>query len=314
MRDYRKFIYLFIVIISFIIFNKLLDNRKSNVIEQLNILNVPEIESIKEEKNNIINNSKFMHISLDDFIEAFEDITNNSDIYNSIFENSTFSYLKMLHDNYGAVISCYTYYESDNKEFNLSQCTDKYKNEFEENSVWLKFSFHTLNSSKNYSNISGEETREDYYKVLSELLRITGSYKCIDTVIRLQNFVGNKESLEAIMKTDMGIQGVLGADDKRRSYYLDDYQNSYLYNYDYYVDEEGLDFFRTDLRIEFIDDIDKTLYELKKEDLYNKNDILIIFTHEWQLENNKVKDNLERVCEFGMDNGYKFEYPMYRIN
>ena len=35
--------------------------------------------------------------------------------------------------------------------FDISQCTDKYKKEFEENSNWLKFGFHALNTNSDYS-------------------------------------------------------------------------------------------------------------------------------------------------------------------
>lgn len=121
-----------VVCIAFIsIFTyKHINKAPSNTIEQLEILNVEENESIKASKEAIIDGDKFAHISLDDFIMAFEDITNNMDKYTSIFENDTFAYLKNLHDNYGAVISCYTYYESDDKKFNLSKCTDKFAEEY----------------------------------------------------------------------------------------------------------------------------------------------------------------------------------------
>ena len=281
-------------------------------VEQLEILDIDKNKDIEIIKEKIINKNKFIHVSLDDFISAFEDISKNENKYSSIFDNNTFSYLKMLNDKYGAVISCYTYYESDDKKFNLSQCTDKFAKEFEENSDWLKFGFHTYNGSKNYEKTTSEEAKSDYDKVLSELLRITGSRKCIDTVVRLQNFAGNEDSIQAMINAENGIEGVLGADDKRRSYYLDDEKNSYLYTYDYYEDN-NLEFFRTDLRMELIDDIDKSLAELNTNEL-EKKDILIIFTHEWQLPNEEIKEKLEKCCEFAKNNGYKFDYPMNRIN
>lgn len=283
-------------------------------VEQLEILDVSENQDIKSEKESIINNSKFMHVSLDDFILAFEDITKNESKYKSIFDNDTFSYLKDLHDKYGAVISCYSYYENDDASFNLSKCTNKFAKEFEENSDWLKFGFHTYNGSKNYEKTSSDETKSDYDKALTELLRITGSEKCIDKVVRLQNFAGNKESVQAMMNAENGIEGVLGADDKRRSYDLSDEDNSYLYRYDYYIDDSGLDFFKTDLRMELIDDIDKELDKVKNGSEYkNNNDILIVFTHEWQLPNDGIKEKLEKCCKFANDNEYVFDYPMNRI-
>ena len=285
----------------------------SNTIEQLEILNVEENERIKARKEAIIHDCKFAHISLDDFITAFEDISNNKDNYTSIFENDTFAYLKHLHENYGVVISGYTYYESNDKKFNLSKCTDKFAEEFKANSEWLKFGFHTLNGAKKYENTSSQEAKEDYDKVATELLRITGSEKCIDTVVRLQNFSGNEESVQAMIDTNYGIQGVLGADDKRRSYYLNDENNSYLYLYDYYYDN-NIDFFRTDLRMELIDNIDKTLENFYTDtEFKEKNEILIVFTHEWKLGEDSIKEKLEKTCRFAVENGYYFDFPMNRI-
>lgn len=292
---------------------KYINKARANTIEQLEILNVEENESIKANKEIIINDGKFAHISLDDFIAAFEDITKNSDIYTSIFENDTFAYLKNLHDNYGTVISCYTYYESDDKKFNLSKCTDKFAKEFEENSDWLKFGFHTYNGGKNYEKTSSNEAKNDYDKVLTQLLRITGSDKSIDRVIRLQNFAGNEESIQAMANTNNGIEGVLGADDKRRSYYLDDKENSYLYTHDFY-EINGLDFFRTDLRMELIDNIDETLEDFyTNTEFEDKNEILIAFTHEWKLGEEGIKEKLEKTCEFAIKNGYHFDFPMNKI-
>lgn len=85
-------------------------------------------------------------LSFDDTILIFEDIDNNN--YDSVFENSILNWYKELHDKYGVVISCYVYYED--KDFNLTQFSDKYKAEFIANSDWLRFGFHTLNAYKDY--------------------------------------------------------------------------------------------------------------------------------------------------------------------
>ncbi|MDD6796036.1 MAG: hypothetical protein PUE01_11610 [Clostridiaceae bacterium] len=255
-----------------------------------------------------------MHISLDDFILAFQDLTNNEDNYLSIFDNETFNYLKNLHDKYSVVVSCYCYYETDDKKFDLSQCTDKFSNEFKENSSWLKFGFHDYQGNKNYENANQEETKNDYDIVINELLRITGSEECIDKVVRLQNFAGSEEALSAMENTHNGIVGVLGADDKRRSYNLDDNENSYLYKYDFF-EKDNLDYFRTDLRLENIDNIDEALKNITtSSECDDKRDILIIFTHEWQLPNDGIKSKLEKCCQYSKDNGYVFDYPMNRIN
>lgn len=115
-----------------------------------------------------------------------------------------------------------------------------------------------------------------------------------------------------MVETNYGIQGVLGADYKRRSYYLNNENNSYLYLYDYY--DNNIDFFRTDLRMELIDNIDETLEDFYTNTVFEeKNKILIAFTHEWKLGEDGIKEKLEKTCEFAVKNEYDFDFPMNRI-
>lgn len=116
-------------------------------------------------------------LSFDDTILLFEDIKENN--YDSIFQNTTLKWYKELHDKYGVVISCYCYYENNN--FNLSQFPDKYKDEFKNNSDWLRFGFHTINGETDYQ--TGDIVG-DYVKTVQELERIVGE-DSIDNVIRL---------------------------------------------------------------------------------------------------------------------------------
>lgn len=149
-------------------------------------------------------------LSFDDTILIFEDIDNNN--YDSVFENSILNWYKELHDKYGVVISCYVYYED--KDFNLTQFSDKYKAEFIANSDWLRFGFHTLNAYKDYKD---GEIINDYTKVVKELERIVGS-QTIDNVIRLQMFKGSYEEIKKLSQlNEQPIKGLYTADDNRQS-------------------------------------------------------------------------------------------------
>lgn len=164
-------------------------------------------------------------LSFDDTILIFEDIDNNN--YDSVFENSILNWYKELHDKYGVVISCYVYYED--KDFNLTQFSDKYKAEFIANSDWLRFGFHTLNAYKDYKD---GEIINDYTKVVKELERIVGS-QTIDNVIRLQMFKGSYEEIKKLSQlNEQPIKGLYTADDNRQSYYLSNDDNYYIYNHD----------------------------------------------------------------------------------
>lgn len=58
------------------------------------------------------------------------------------------------------------------KKFDIANCTDKYKNEFEEISNWLRFGFHALNSKADYEKYESASIVNDYNKVLENLERI----------------------------------------------------------------------------------------------------------------------------------------------
>lgn len=259
-----------------------------------------------------VSGERYLHLSLDDVIIMFQDITDHKDKYTSIFQNSILKYLKGLHDKYGVVVSCYVFYEW-NGVFHLSDCTDQFQEEFRENSDWLRFGFHAYNAVTNYENSDKDTITEDYNKVIKELYRICGSYDCIDHVVRLQNFAGNYECIKAIRDTDHGITGLLTADDKRQNYYLDREINHFLYENDQYYDEENnLYFFSTDLRMEFIKSIKNKLKEFTSPVWDHQLDALIIFTHEWVLDA-RTRKNINKICKYAKEHGYQFLFPEDRI-
>lgn len=302
------------IIISLILLGIFIINNNKEI-EKIEILELPEDMELSNKKDEIVNYNKFAHVSIDDFIEAFRDITENEDVYESIFENKLFKSLKDLHEKYGVKISCYIYYRSDDKKFDLSMCTDKFSEEFKENSSWLKFGFHTRDAGRNYESLPGFIIKNDYDRITDELLRITGSEQCIDKVIRLQSFYGSHSAIKEIQETEIGIIGLLSADDTRRSYSLNDEDNSQLYLYDYFEDENNIKYFKTDIRLENIVNIKTTLQEIDIENNSETNQILTIFTHEWKIyEDDNILKLLNELCEKIASEGYEFDYPMNRIN
>ena len=231
----------------------------------------------------------------------FEDIAEKK--YESIFENNTLNWYKGLHEKYGVAISCYVYYEEG--DFNLSQFPSTYKDEFCQNSSWLRFGFHTINGETNYQ--SGDIT-SDYLKTIKELERIVG-LESIDNVVRLQMFQGSYDEIKELSELqDQPVRGLLTADDNRYSYYLSDDENTYIYNHDEYYDYlTDLYFFSTDFRIEYVDNINSKLKELKSDCWNNQTGDLVVFSHEWAL-NSENKEKIERVCKYAKNEGYRFEF------
>lgn len=172
-------------------------------------------------KKDVKTGQNIFNLSFDDSIIIFEDISGND--YNSIFDNQTLNWYRQLHRDYGVVISCYVYYEDG--EFNLSQVPDKYKDEFVKNSNWLRFGFHTLNGETDYK--KGKITN-DYIKTINQLKRIVGK-QSIDNVIRLQMFQGSYKEIKQLSQlVDEPVKGLLTADDKRQSYYLNKDNSKYI--------------------------------------------------------------------------------------
>ena len=273
-----------------------LGTKESNTDIDPDNKSLPRVQNYIEEQ---LVDDKIFHLSFDDVIQCFEDISENE--YDSLFENSTFAWMKNVHDKYGVVISCYVYYEKE--KFNLSQCTDKYRTEFANNSDWLRFGFHTINADTSY-----EEgiIIDDYNKTITELERIV-STQAIDNVIRLQSFKGSYDGMNELIRTaHEPVIGFLTADDKRKSYYLETEDNNYIYCHDV-LKKENCYFISTDLRVEYITDVNQKLKELSTDAWNNQLNYLEIFSHEWALSV-EVRENIEKICKYAAENGYKFQF------
>ena len=299
MKKYLK-IFISIIVFAIIIYLLIYNYIFFNTIQILG-------RRIKNEQQYIVLNekTKYVHLSIDDTIAIFEDLTENKDNYSSIFENKTLKFLRELNLKYGAVFSLYVFYEFQGMK--LPNMTDKFKEEFERNSNWLKFGFHAYNQEKDWKTIQQDEMKNDYSSVINELKRIVGE-NSITQIVRLDRFNITLENAKAISNIEYGITGLLGADSAdRENYYLNDEQSKMVHENEYYEDEDtNIYFFDTDLRIENMNDNMEEQLNSMSED----ND-LIIFTHEWKLNNN-IKEKINKICEWAVENGYVFSFPIER--
>ena len=123
-------------------------------------------------------------ISSDDNILFLRDINDNRDTYKSIFENPYLAVYKRAHDLYGAKVHLNLFYETDDMHtfnekgqyFNLSMMTDKFKSEFEQNSDWLRLSFHARSEfpPKPYEHTSAQRIKEDAQLINRQIIRFAG--------------------------------------------------------------------------------------------------------------------------------------------
>ena len=222
------------------------------------------------------NTFKHAHFSIDDFIYTFEDLSNNSEKYNTIFDNKLLKKLYQLHKKYNIKVTCYCYLE--NSSFNLKNTTKKFSNDFSANSDWLKFGYHGVNSTTTF-------TKNSYNDFCKSIIDITGTDSCISTTIRLDRFRATEDELINLKHSKFPILELLCSDDERLNYYLSIDENKKVNTDEIYV-KNDITFYKTDFRFDNIRNYKKLFRDNKYESE------LIFFTHERLLYPPKKRKNL----------------------
>jgi hypothetical protein len=178
---------------------------------------------------NYVNKYRF---SLDDNILFLKDISDHAATYKSIFENPYLAFLKEVHDTYGTKIHLNIYYQTEG--FNLSQMTDKFRNEWKANSGWLRLSFHALQNKPDnpYLNSGYDEVKKDCEMVKAEIRRFAGEEQ-FDYVTTLHWGAATLDGTRALR--DGGYTALAGyfnieAKESPVSYYLDMDKRRHLYD------------------------------------------------------------------------------------
>ena len=157
----------------------------------------------------------YYRFSIDDNIWFLRDINSNN--YSSIFENPYLGFFKNLHEKYGARFQFNIYYETEG--FDLSEMTDRYRDEWRENADWLRLSFHGRYDigEPPYMNSSYEEAFEDCQSVHREILRFAGE----DTLSYFTTILYCQASPEALRAFyDCGLRGLVGLFEDGRYCYV----------------------------------------------------------------------------------------------
>lgn len=229
--------------------------------------------------NNAVNSWR---LSVDDNIIFLYDINKNKDTYTSIFDNPYLAVYKKAHDMYGACVHLNLFYEFDEmndfskkrEHFDLSMMTDKFKDEWIENSSWLRLSFH---AKANHPDMPYKHTDRaliecDCEKVHREIIRFAGRQTLSD-VTTVHWGECTVEGIRAIRA--LGVKGAAGYfefnDDGSTlvSYFYPDDLVSYVGERDFWVDtQEDIIYGRIDLvlnlfKLEQIEPLLAEIYENK---------------------------------------------------
>ena len=270
---------------------------------------------------------KKYRVSSDDNIIFLQDITKNKDVYTSIFDNPYLAVYKKAHDLYGAKVHLNLFYEFHPEEknrfsdksreyFDLSMMTDKFKEEFQANSDWLKLAFHSLSEFPNapYENTTAEQITQDCVKICREIVRFAGA-ECISDSTTVHFGAVNREGVRALRA--LGFKSLTGyfrrAPDGRPlvAYYTDGALLDHIETRDFWYDtEEDMMYGRID-RV-----LNEGSFEQVMDDVKNaaqdphRGGFVSIMIHEQYFHSDYVRylpDFEERVlepCRYLYENGY----------
>lgn len=192
-------------------------------------------------------------LSIDDNIWFLRDIHHNEAKYRSIFDNPYLAFLKQVHDTYGTKIHLNLFYQTDG--FNLSQLSDRFKDEWKAQAGWLRLSFHALQEFPDmpYRTAPYDTVKEDCDLVMKEIRRFAGT-ELMGPVTTLHWGEATIEGSRALR--DAGYKGQLGyfnVDDDLPavSYYLDREQRRHIKRRFIWKDnKEGIVFIRSSIVID----------------------------------------------------------------
>lgn len=158
--------------------------------------------------------------TVDDNIKCLKDVSEN--VYDSVFDNVYFAMLKRLHEKFNIKIQLNLFFTDGN--FDLTMVSNRYKSEFENNSSWLKFSFHSKEQKpRPYEFSDYDEVYNDCIQTNKEIVRFAGENALAKTVT-LHYCLATNDGLKALK--DCNVLGLLGlyGDDKnlRKSYQNND--------------------------------------------------------------------------------------------
>ena len=231
------------------------------------------------------NSMKRYRFSTDDNILFLKDLALNASKYGSIFDNEYLAFWKEMHGKYGTKIQFNIYYQTEG--FNLSQMPEKYKSEWQENSDWIRLTFHALqNDPPNpYITASYQLMLHDFSLVTGEIERFAGR-RLLSPFTTVHWGEATLDACRALR--DNGIKGLAGyflvdpsIGKPIVSYYLNDDRTKYLNEHDYWKDtKEGLFFIKHDLVINLLEpgDIAPTLDSIASNP--HRSDLMEVMIHE----------------------------------
>lgn len=256
------------------------------------------------------------HYSISDALRVLQEIESKG--YENIFEHQLFGFLKHLHESYGTKVTLFLFYKD--ASFDLTSMSEKYKEEFIENSDWLRFGFHAIDGrSYPYAKSGYVKAKRDYLKIKNEVVRYAGE-ESWSNVVRSGYCSGSNEAVAAwrdcgvsLLLTCRPITGLYyfgGGDswlgilwDKIRRMGKLDEVYKYIFNNDYWIDyDRSIAFVTLDVLIEKERDVTGKLGQIYK--YRNRAEIIDVAVHEYALRDEVNRRRSEEAICWLKEKGY----------
>lgn len=261
------------------------------------------------------NSYKRYRFSIDDNVFWLRDLMQNKPKY--INDNLYLSQLKKLHDEFGVKFTLNLFYETPEKDFNLSMMTDEYKSQLQDNAEWMRLTWHAYNEfpDRPYQYASEAQVEKDYDLIQGEIFRFAGEqcwapptivhWGTLQSTIFPFLYKRGTHTLSGYFTRNEGLRyGV--------SYELDENRCAYLEGHDALMDfNSGICLSRIDIIFNNtpIDQVIPTLApNIDDED---NGEYIDLLTHEqyfWPFYFNYVPDHAKRIetgLRFLTEHGYK---------
>ena len=171
-----------------------------------------QISNVKK-GGDIIKNFCF---TVDDNIRVLKEITEAC--YQSIFDHPYLLMYRRLHERFGLKVQLNLFYRAG--DFDLSQMTDRYYEEWKENSDWLKLSFHSdIENIKPYEAATYDEVYVDCKRTNDQIKRFASSEALANTTT-IHYCLLTASGLKAIEENGIsGLLGLFGTNEQPRTSY-----------------------------------------------------------------------------------------------
>ena len=154
--------------------------------------------------------------TVDDNIRFLKEITENH--YRSIFDHPYLAMYKRLHEEFGLKIQLNLFYQMEN--FDLSQMSDAYYDEWKANADWLKLSFHSeMENFRPYETSGYAKVYNDCKRVNEQIKRFASPATLAKTTT-IHYCLLTEDGLMAMADNSVfGLLGLFGVNEKPRTSY-----------------------------------------------------------------------------------------------